>query len=174
MTKNKENRAAELRAELAELEKDENEQYSLCLSEVMKLPEIKQLKKLCTISGKKTITVPIKINYSFIVSPFIDGSSWFEVPGGYDGWISVEPVLPKEYNINTYCGSTEDEPDGLDGSLVYLSKKKCLTPEIRKDLENLKLFQKKLWPKIEKIVKQYNVDFENVLCDLSDMILDQI
>ena len=152
-------RKAQLQAELEELEQEENNGLDVCIAEIMKLPEAKQLQELCFFNQEWEMQVLTEVICDFRVTPFrdkYDGYSW--------GTVSVNTKEPKGYNIEPFF--FEDDI----GSVNMQSDMPSLSPEVNQQFKQLRAAEKALQKKATPIAKKHGYSWDDVV----DLVCENI
>lgn len=146
-----------LEKELASLKGTQQQDIPVCVKEILKLPEVNQLKILSKFKQKWTMKVDVSVSCNFNANPFDDNFVDY-------GHVNVNLNMPKGYNLKNFLPDESVENADMDGKMHTIS------PEIGKQLKELSGTYKVFEKKAKEIVKKYKLIWDDVYDDLSDVI----
>lgn len=158
----KEEKKAKLRAELEALEKDDNDSLDACVAEIMKIPEIKQIKELCVFNQKWEMQVSAKVECDFWVTPLHGKKDEFSEGGN----VYVKIMEPKGYNVEPFFN------EDCIGNLGMNNEMSSLSPEVNQQFKELWTAEKALQKKATTIAKKHGYNWDDVVDLISDEIMD--
>ena len=143
---------AKLQSELKKIEKTEEQRLNACLKEIMKLPEAKEVKRLCIFKQKFEMKVAVTVKCDFSIPAFNS-----EIDDSCQGGIYVDMKEPKGYNIQPFLDEDGISNAGMGGEIDIMT----VSPEIYKQFKSLRAAEKDLKEKASQIVEKYGCSFEN-------------